>query len=193
MAIIYRKRGNLQSRVIQAQLDQAIKDRKCPKCKVPCIEVKTDANTINMYCSRCGSSIRLADAIVPEIPRKKEKNLGAITLRDRSDEVAPKEEVQPDSRKDVQKTVETVRKAFTDKRLIKFTYVAKDGTKSQRTVEGYKLARDGSGELILYGYCLDQENIRMFKLDKISVVEVSDMEYKPRWPVEDTLKKASDE
>ena len=62
--------------------------------------------------------------------------------------------------------------------LVEFTYVDKEGNQSKRKVEPYKL-NTTRGEI--HAFCLEKQEIRLFKLKQIMSIEVKNETYNPRW------------
>lgn len=62
--------------------------------------------------------------------------------------------------------------------LVELTYVDKAGNPSKRKVEPYKL-NTTRGEV--HAFCLEKQEIRLFKLKQITSVEVKNETYNPRW------------
>jgi predicted DNA-binding transcriptional regulator YafY len=52
-----------------------------------------------------------------------------------------------------------------------------------RYVEPYSYRFRGSGRLF-YGFCFKDQRINSFKLEKIEDLQLTEMPYAPRWPVE---------
>jgi len=62
--------------------------------------------------------------------------------------------------------------------LVEITYVDKAGNQSKRKVEPYKL-NTARGEI--HAFCLEKQEIRLFKLKQIISAEVKNETYNPRW------------
>lgn len=62
--------------------------------------------------------------------------------------------------------------------LVEITYVDKAGNQSKRKVEPYKL-NTTRGEI--HAFCLEKQEIRLFKLKQIMSIEVKNETYNPRW------------
>ena len=62
--------------------------------------------------------------------------------------------------------------------LVELTYVDKAGNQSKRKVEPYKL-NTTKGEI--HAFCLEKQEIRLFKLKQIMSLEVKNETYNPRW------------
>ena len=75
-------------------------------------------------------------------------------------------------------TVQTIRQAAMDNVLVTINYIDSKGNFSERLIEPYEI-KNGS----LFGYCLDKESIRNFKLSKISLVTRTNTRFTPRWAI----------
>lgn len=179
---IYRKRP--KNNLLKAQIDNAIKKKICPKCSQPCVSVRTNENVLTLYCPKCESTINFGNMTVDGLPKEKETQIGPFTVRDKSGQ---RQERKPQVKQDFAEAISIIREAFKQKKLLKFVYTGHNKQRGPREVEPYKLKLDGSGVPMLYGYCIEQDAIRLFKLEGMSSIELSDMEYKPKWPIEDAL------
>lgn len=76
-------------------------------------------------------------------------------------------------------TIETIQQALEQSRLLRFTYTDRQGQKSNRTVEPYRLLLKGM-RWYLDGYSLERQDFRLFKLTRIHELILSDTEFVPR-------------
>jgi predicted DNA-binding transcriptional regulator YafY len=74
-----------------------------------------------------------------------------------------------------------------EKKVLSFRYTDHNGQESARTVEPYKLQRAGTGELVLYGFCLEKDGVRLFRLAAMQDCTVDTYAFEPRYPLEDLL------
>lgn len=80
---------------------------------------------------------------------------------------------------DIQPYLEIIKAALQENRLLSFTYIAHHGTKSQRTVEPYQLVLKSS-HWYLQGYCHKRKDYRLFRLSRISGLQILEKTFKPR-------------
>jgi hydroxymethylpyrimidine pyrophosphatase-like HAD family hydrolase len=72
-----------------------------------------------------------------------------------------------------------IKKAGTAGRVMQMAYIDKKGKYSERFVEPYKIDGDS-----FWGYSLDKNEIRRFKIPQIDNLKITNKKYQPRWPVE---------
>lgn len=75
--------------------------------------------------------------------------------------------------------LKTVKAALQDRRLLSFRYTAHHGVQTVRTVEPYRLVMKG-GHWYLYGYCHTRDSCRLFRLSRISDLEMKQETFLPR-------------
>lgn len=75
--------------------------------------------------------------------------------------------------------METIQQALEESRLLQFVYTDRQGQKSSRTVEPYRLLFKGM-RWYLDGYSLERQDFRLFKLARMQAVILSDTEFIPR-------------
>lgn len=73
-------------------------------------------------------------------------------------------------------TIEIVQQALEQNRLLQFTYTDRQGQKSRRTVEPYRLLLKGM-RWYLDGYSLERQDFRLFKLARMQEVILSDTRF----------------
>lgn len=150
---------------------------------------KDDPNTTMCVCGREAE-------LKKEYPRKRIYECSfcdAVSVVPKnSSEVSKSKKEEKQKEKDFTKNVSknekvnVLRKHMTNLEMIDFEYISKNGTKSSRTVEPYKLDVK-NGEIYLWAFCSAGEGIRMFKLSGIRKIASSGFNYKPRYPLEDNV------
>lgn len=75
--------------------------------------------------------------------------------------------------------LEEIKTALTENRLISFKYSSQNGIKSQRKIEPYRLVLKNSS-WYLQGYCTTRNDFRIFKLTRISSLELLENTFIPR-------------
>lgn len=80
---------------------------------------------------------------------------------------------------DMQPYLQIIKAALQENRLLSFTYIAHHGTKSQRTVEPYQLVLKSS-HWYLQGYCHKRKDYRLFRLSRISGLQILEKTFTPR-------------
>jgi predicted DNA-binding transcriptional regulator YafY len=75
--------------------------------------------------------------------------------------------------------LEKIKKALNEKKLLSFKYSNRDGQKSSRKVEPYRVMLKES-HWYLKGYCISKQDYRIFKLSRISALEILDEIFIPR-------------
>lgn len=69
--------------------------------------------------------------------------------------------------------LEIIKVALQDSKLLTFEYIALHGNKSVRTVEPYQLVLKGS-HWYLYGYCYIRSDFRLFRLSRMSSLQIEE-------------------
>jgi len=80
--------------------------------------------------------------------------------------------------RNLQPNLEKIKKALQDKRFISFEYSNSSGKKSNRKIEPYRLVLKESN-WYLQGYCTFREEFRIFKLSRISSLDVLEEAFIP--------------
>jgi len=188
---ITRRRSPVKKKLIQEKLKRNIATNTCPACQgsMEIIESKEDSDVY--VCKKCHATNTFAKHSSYVANKSKELQLTAFKLVDKS------KDKKYDYRNKEQKPKEiasdalaVIRKAMTEKKLLQFDY-PRERDLITRVTEPYKLAFDGSKNLILWAYCTEAEGIRMFKVEKIKNLQVKEYTYTPRWGMEDKV--ANDE
>jgi predicted DNA-binding transcriptional regulator YafY len=165
----------------------------------------------SMYqCKKCNST----STLVPPNTNKKKTKKSKVLIRDRGGEIhkentevgrlirnvqKEKAKQRAQEEKTKQKTevkepkkfnnrIKAIKESMNNKKLLQFTYIDKNGNKSARVIEPYKIEKDGKGNIVLWGYCTEKEGIRRFVLKNISKMSESTYEFDPRWDIEFKLK-----
>lgn len=81
--------------------------------------------------------------------------------------------------KNKSKNLEEIRTALTENRLLSFKYSSQNGIKSQRIIEPYRLVLKDSN-WYLQGYCTTRNDFRIFKLSRISSLDLFEETFVPR-------------
>jgi predicted DNA-binding transcriptional regulator YafY len=81
--------------------------------------------------------------------------------------------------KNLQNNIEKIKNALNEKKIISFDYYDRDGKKSNRKVEPYRLILKESN-WYLQSYCSFRQDFRIFKLSRISQLQILDDEFTPR-------------
>ncbi len=79
----------------------------------------------------------------------------------------------------IQTYLEIIKKALQDCRLVSFEYIAHHGKKTVRTVEPYQLVLK-SGHWYFQGYCHIRNDFRLFRLSRISNLQMKEENFIPR-------------
>lgn len=75
--------------------------------------------------------------------------------------------------------LETIKTALQDHKLLSFEYTAHRGNKTVRTVEPYQLVLKSSN-WYLYGYCCTRKDYRLFRLSRMSELQMEQKTFVPR-------------
>ena len=81
--------------------------------------------------------------------------------------------------KNIQPYLQMIKAALEDCKLLSFEYIAHHGNRSVRTVEPYQLVLK-SGHWYFYGYCYDRNDYRLFRLSRMSDLQVKQETFLPR-------------
>ncbi len=81
--------------------------------------------------------------------------------------------------KNIQPCLEIIKAALQDRRLLSFEYTAHHGHKTARTVEPYQLVLK-SGHWYFQGYCHERKDFRLFRLSRISNLQLKEENFIPR-------------
>ena len=79
----------------------------------------------------------------------------------------------------IQPYLETIKAALQNCRLLSFEYIAHHGNKAVRTVEPYQLVLKSS-HWYFYGYCYNRSDYRLFRLSRMSDLQIKQETFIPR-------------
>lgn len=79
----------------------------------------------------------------------------------------------------IQLYLEIVKAALQENKLLSFEYIAHHGNKTIRTVEPYQLVLKSS-HWYLHGYCHKRNDFRMFRLSRMSNLQIQERTFTPR-------------
>lgn len=79
----------------------------------------------------------------------------------------------------IQPYLQGIKTALEDHRLLSFAYIAHHGNKTARTVEPYQLVWK-SGHWYFYGYCRIRNDYRLFRLSRMSGLQIKQETFVPR-------------
>lgn len=80
---------------------------------------------------------------------------------------------------DIQLYLEFIRQALQERRLLSFEYVAHHGNKTARTAEPYQLVLKSS-HWYLQGYCHKRNDFRLFRISRMSNLQLQEETFTPR-------------
>lgn len=72
-----------------------------------------------------------------------------------------------------------IKAALEAHKLLSFAYIAHHGVRSERTVEPYQLVLK-SGRWYFYGYCYSRKDYRLFRLSRMSDLQIKQEAFAPR-------------
>lgn len=81
--------------------------------------------------------------------------------------------------RNIQPSLETIQTALQERRLLSFSYVDGHGNQTGRTVEPYQLVLKGS-HWYFQGYCHERKDYRLFRLSRISNLQMMTETFAPR-------------
>ncbi len=81
--------------------------------------------------------------------------------------------------RNIQVYLEMIKTALQERRLLSFEYVAHHGNKTARTVEPYQLVLKNS-HWYFHGYCRKRNDFRLFRLSRISNLQIEKETFLPR-------------
>lgn len=79
----------------------------------------------------------------------------------------------------IQPYLEMIKTALQENKLLSFEYVAHHGNKTTRNIEPYQLILKGS-HWYLYGFCLNRNDVRLFRLSRMSKLKLQKETFTPR-------------
>ena len=182
---VYRKQSEKRAQLAKQQAKEYQEKRKCPGCSGTLVLTETGKDRNSYVCEKC-NAVCTFTLTLPEAKKGKETKLQLLTIRDKSKSESDKPDI---SNEEIDAACEVIRESMDGARLLTFTYVNRQGKRSTKTVEPYKLAKDGSGNPILYGFCTESEGTRMYKIVNMFKLEIQSFTFKPKWDMEDKLAK----
>ena len=198
MAILYSKMHRIKKNAGKEAAKGESDTTHCPSCGNVSNLIEKHRDRATYKCTKCNAINTFTRP--PTDYKNVQKNhpkQSMIVVRDRSKEnkKEKKEDVPKSETNDLKNeteevpkyTIDTIRKSLSHAKVMNFKYLDREGKKSARNVEPYKLVRNNNGEIILYAYCLDNEGIRTFKINRIRKVKQLSYQFEPRWPLEDKL------
>lgn len=81
--------------------------------------------------------------------------------------------------RNIQPYLEIIKTALQESKLLSFEYIAHHGNKAARTVEPYQLVLK-SGHWYFQGYCYKRNDFRLFRLSRISTLQMETETFTPR-------------
>lgn len=81
--------------------------------------------------------------------------------------------------RNIQPYFEVIKKALQERKLLSFEYIAQHGKNTTRTVEPYQLVLKSS-HWYLQGYCHKRNDFRLFKLSRMSNLQMEEEVFAPR-------------
>lgn len=88
-------------------------------------------------------------------------------------------DLSPWTGSNIQPHLELIKSALQENKLLTFEYIAHHGNKTTRTVEPYQLVLKGS-HWYLQGYCRKRSDYRLFRLSRISNLQIQGETFPPR-------------
>ena len=79
----------------------------------------------------------------------------------------------------IQRYLEMIKSALQENKLLSFEYIAHHGKETTRTVEPYQLVLKSS-HWYLQGYCLKRNDFRLFRLSRMSNLQMQEETFEPR-------------
>lgn len=181
MVILYqRPHGNIYGR------------NRCPSCGGHLVEFRDQNKELKRRCQSCQAEVSVKNAPGKGSAAGFPKAHRGVVVRDMSKEVKPKAPGNPIAPTltppaiGLVEGLKLVRQAMLERKVLSFTYSDLVGNVSHRSIEPYKLVGRG-GKIMLYGYCLEKDAVRVFNLSNASEYQLQNFTFEPRWPVEDLL------
>jgi ribosomal protein S27AE len=192
MVAIYRRQMPQKAQLARKKIADSKKNRTCPACGTFLQLAESGKDRDTYYCSKCNSTATFTISPVEE-PKNSSTKFKTFSIHDKSKTTKHPEKDKPEQEEtaNVADSVNTVREGMGGRNLVSFEYLDTQGNKSTRMVEPYKLTRTG-GQIVLYGYDVEAQGIRVFKLSRAHGLKKQSYSFSPRWPVEDKLVKKSD-
>lgn len=201
MAILYSKMSKIKKNRGKEAAKGESDTTHCPNCGNMSKLIEKHRDRATYRCIKCNAvnTFTRPPTDYERVQKNKPKQ-SIIVVRDKSKE-AKKEKKEDVAEKgtDISEkgtgeefpkyTVDTIRKSLQHAKVLNFKYLDREGNKSTRNVEPYKIVRQSNGDILLYAYCLDSSGIRTFKINRIRKIKQLSYQFEPRWPLEDKLGK----
>lgn len=194
MAVFYSRKSKIKKEEARKEASNLDEEVFCPLCgyEAKLIEIYQDRKSYK--CTKCQKistfTVLPKNAKTGKPKQRKEPEPKGILIRDRSKEVKKEQKEQKIEVEDQEAPkMDPISNSMKNKNVLTFEYISKDGNKSVRSVEPYKVTKDKKGNIILYGFCLAGKGIRVFKLNGMKNIKSTEKPFKPRWPVEDGRRK----
>lgn len=81
--------------------------------------------------------------------------------------------------RNIQNSIEMIKAAMQESKLLLFEYTGHHGNRSTRIVEPYQLVLKSS-HWYFYGYCYERNDFRLFKLSRIAALQIKEVSFTPR-------------
>lgn len=81
--------------------------------------------------------------------------------------------------RNIQRYLERIKTAVQERRLLSFDYADRHGNRTARIVEPYQLVLKSS-HWYVQGYCCKREDFRLFKLSRLSDLQIQEVSFSPR-------------
>lgn len=186
---VFRKRSKIKNELAKHK-SREVNRKLCPGCSAELSFVESTADRDTFICNKCDNVISFGKSIDKLNKKTNDKKLNLITVREKPSEKSTKGTNQTVDILAVAGYVGTVREAMDSCSVLSFLYTGSRGIDDvPRSVEPYKLTASASGEVLLYGYDLDANSIRLFKLGGMVDMQKTEYTYVPRWDIIDKLDK----
>jgi len=204
MAILYSKMYRIKKNAGKEAAKGAVDTTHCPNCGNIATLIEKHRDRATYKCTKCNAINTFTRPPTDyERKQKSKPNQSLIVIRDKSKEgkgatkghkgheedVSEKDTNEPkkDTKEVPKYTIDTIQKSLAHAKVLNFNYMDRNGKKSARNVEPYKIVRESNGDIILWAYCLDNNGIRRFKINSIRKIKQLSYKFEPRWPLEDKL------
>ena len=206
MGILYSKMHRIKKNKGKEAAKGETDTTHCPNCGNEAKLIEKHRDRATYQCTKCNAINTFTRPPTDyERKQKTKPKQSLIVIRDKSKEAKGaskghkgQEESVPENGTIVPKnetteelpryTIDTIRKSLQHAKVLHFNYMDRNGQKSVRSIEPYKLERRANGDIVVWGYCLDNDGIRVFKINRIRKIKQLSYSFEPRWPIEDKLK-----
>ena len=187
--IFYKRKGGIKTALARKSAEEFKNEKKCPHCQGELVLADQGKDRDTFLCQKCGDVATFTRRPFEDAP--KTRKLNTLTLRDRTTKAykhcdSPNKKPLKDMPKETGVVLKKIRKGMAEHVLVGFAYEDAQGTRTERVVEPYKITIKG-GEIVLFGYDIESQGIRIFKLGSIAAIDSQPYSFKPRWEIEDKL------